>query len=196
MLLIVDEAQTALGRVGTLFAFESHGVVPDILTLSKTFGGGLPLSATITTEVIEDDASAKGFLHFTSHVSDPLPAAVGRAVLRTVVADNLSGRAVTIGARLRDGLVELQQRHEAIGDIRGAGLMLGVDLVRDRESREPHEVFGTAVTERCLELGLSVNIVKFPGLGSVLRIAPPLTISEADIDLGLEILDQALTDCR
>ncbi len=196
MLLIVDEAQTALGRVGTLFAFESHGVVPDILTLSKTFGGGLPLSATITTEAIEDDASAKGFLHFTSHVSDPLPAAVGRAVLRTVVADNLSGRAVTIGARLRDGLVELQQRHEAIGDIRGAGLMLGVDLVRDRESREPHEVFGTAVTERCLELGLSVNIVKFPGLGSVLRIAPPLTISEADIDLGLEILDQALTDCR
>jgi len=196
MLLIVDEAQTALGRVGTMFAVEQHGVVPDILTLSKTLGGGLPLSATITTETIEDDTAAKGFLHYTSHVSDPLPAAVGRAVLRTVLAENLAQRAADTGARLRAGLAELQDRHEAIGDIRGAGLMLGVDLVRDRESRAPDERFGTAVTQRCLQLGLSVNIVKFPGLGSVLRIAPPLTISAADVDLGLEILDKALTDSR
>jgi len=196
MLLIVDEAQTALGRVGTMFAIEQHGVVPDILTLSKTLGGGLPLSATVTTEAIEDDTASKGFLHYTSHVSDPLPAAVGRAVLRTVIAENLAQRAADIGARLRAGLTELQDRHEAIGDIRGAGLMLGVDLVRDRESRAPDERFGTAVTQRCLQLGLSVNIVKFPGLGSVLRIAPPLTISTADVDLGLEILDKALTDSR
>ena len=101
-----------------------------------------------------------------------------------------------MGARLRDGLIELQQRHDAIGDVRGVGLMLGVDLVRDLQTRGPDERFGTAVTERCLQLGLSVNIVKFPGLGSVLRIAPPLTISADDIDLGLEILDHALTDCR
>ena len=196
MLLIVDEAQTALGRVGTMFAIEAHDVVPDILTLSKTLGGGLPLSATVTTEAIEQDAADKGFLHFTSHVSDPLPAAVGRAVIRTVIAEDLDARAITMGARLRAGLTELQDRHEAIGDVRGVGLMLGVDLVRDRETRKPDERFGTAVTERCLELGLSVNIVKFPGLGSVLRIAPPLTISAEDIDLGLAILDQALTDCR
>ena len=196
MLLIVDEAQTALGRVGTMFAIEQHDVVPDILTLSKTLGGGLPLSATVTTEAIEDDTAAKGFLHYTSHVSDPLPAAVGRAVLRTVLAENLAQRAADVGARLRAGLTELQGRHEAIGDIRGAGLMLGVDLVRDRESRVPDERFGTAVTQRCLQLGLSVNIVKFPGLGSVLRIAPPLTISTQDVDLGLEILDKALTDSR
>jgi 2,2-dialkylglycine decarboxylase (pyruvate) len=196
MLLIVDEAQTALGRVGTMFAIEQHGVVPDILTLSKTLGGGLPLAATVTTGAIEDDTAAKGFLHYTSHVSDPLPAAVGRAVLRTVVAENLARRAAGVGARLRAGLAELAGRHEAIGDIRGAGLLLGVDLVRDRESRAPDERFGTVVTRRCLQLGLSVNIVKFPGLGSVLRIAPPLTISTADVDLGLEILDKALTDSR
>ena len=196
MLLIVDEAQTALGRVGTMFAIEQHGVVPDILTLSKTLGGGLPLAATITTEAIEDDTAAKGFLHYTSHVSDPLPAAVGRAVLRTVLAEDLAQRAADIGGRLRAGLTELAGRHEAIGDIRGAGLMLGVDLVRDRESRAPDERFGTAVTQRCLQLGLSVNIVKFPGLGSVLRIAPPLTISTQDVDLGIEILDKALTDSR
>jgi 2,2-dialkylglycine decarboxylase (pyruvate) len=196
MLLVVDEAQTALGRVGTMFAFEQHDVVPDLLALSKTLGGGLPLSATVTTDAIEADTAAKGFLHITSHVSDPLPAAVGRAVVRTVLAEGLGERAVAMGARLRAGLEELQRRNEPIGDVRGRGLMLGVDLVTDRETREPDTAYGTAVTERCLELGLNVNIVRFQGLGSVLRIAPPLTIPPEEIDLGLEILDQALSECR
>jgi 2,2-dialkylglycine decarboxylase (pyruvate) len=197
MLLILDEAQTGLGRVGALFAFEHDGVVPDVLTLSKTLGGGLPLSATVTTEAIEDDVAGKGFLHFTSHVSDPLPAAVGRAVLRSVVGEGLAARAATAGARLRAGLEELADRHEAVGDVRGRGLMLGVDLVADRETRAPDAAYGAAVTDRCLELGLNVNIVKFPGLASVLRIAPPLTIADDDLDLGLEILDRALADaCR
>jgi 2,2-dialkylglycine decarboxylase (pyruvate) len=194
MLLILDEAQTALGRVGGMFAFEQHDVVPDVLTLSKTLGGGLPLSATVTTDAIEQDCADKGFLHFTSHVSDPLPAAVGRAVLQTVLDDDLPRRALELGERLRGGLEELQRRHEPIGDVRGQGLMLGVDLVSDRESRAPAERYGGAVTARCLELGLNVNIVHFPGLGSVLRIAPPLTIAPEEIDLGLEILDQALSD--
>jgi 2,2-dialkylglycine decarboxylase (pyruvate) len=196
MLLILDEAQTALGRVGALFAFEQHGVTPDLLTLSKTLGGGLPLSATVTSAAIEEDAASKGFLHFTSHVSDPLPAAVGRAVIQTVLAEELPARALALGARLHAGLEELQRRHEAIGDVRGQGLMLGVDLVKDRETREPADRYGPAVTERCTELGLNVNIVHFKGLGSVLRIAPPLTISEDEIDLGLEILDRALTDAQ
>jgi 2,2-dialkylglycine decarboxylase (pyruvate) len=195
MLLILDEAQTAMGRVGAMFAFEQHGVVPDVLSLSKTLGGGLPLSAMITTEAIEQDAADKGFLHFTSHVSDPLPAAVGRAVLRTVIAEDLAQQATTLGGRLRAGLDQLAQRHQAIGDVRGLGLMLGIDLVRDRDTREPAEAYGSAVTARCLELGLSINIVRLPGLGSVIRIAPPLTISADDLDLGVEILDRALGEC-
>ena len=194
MLLILDEAQTGLGRVGRMYAFERDGVVPDVLTLSKTLGGGLPLAATITSAEIEQDAFDKGFLHFTSHVSDPLPAAIGRAVLKTVVDERLAERAAALGERLRLGLEELRARHEPVGDVRGAGLMLGVELVQDRDSRVPDPVFGTAVTERCLELGLNVNIVKFPALGSVLRLAPPLTVSEPDLDLGLEILDRALSD--
>jgi 2,2-dialkylglycine decarboxylase (pyruvate) len=194
MLLILDEAQTALGRVGAMFAFERHEVVPDLLTLSKTLGGGLPLSATVTTDAIEQDAAEKGFLHVTSHVSDPLPAAVGRVVLQTVLAGDLPRRAAELGARLRAGLEELQRRHEPIGDVRGEGLMLGVDLVSNRATRAPAERYGTAVATRCIELGLNVNIIRFPGLGSVLRIAPPLTIAPEDIDLGLEILDRALTD--
>jgi len=196
MLLVVDEAQTALGRVGTLFAFEQHDVVPDVLTLSKTLGGGLPLAATVTSDPIEADAASKDFLHVTSHVSDPLPAAVGRAVVLTVLAEGLTERAVEMGGRLKEGLEELQTRHERIGDVRGVGLMLGVDLVADRETRAPDAAYGSAVTARCLELGLNVNVIKFAGLGSVLRIAPPLTIAPGEIDTGLEILDRALADCR
>jgi 2,2-dialkylglycine decarboxylase (pyruvate) len=194
-LLIVDEAQTALGRVGAMFGFERHGEVPDILTLSKTLGGGLALAATVTRAAIEEHIFEKGYLHFTSHVSDPLPANVGRAVLATVVAEDFAGRARRLGTHLRRALEQLQSRHEQIGQVRGEGMMLGVDLVQDRDSREPAEAYGTAVTARALELGLNVNIVKFPGFGSVLRIAPPLTIREEDLDAGVEILDRALAEC-
>ena len=196
MLMILDEAQTALGRVGAMYAFEQHEVVPDILSLSKTLGGGLPLSATVTTKEIEEDAAAKGFLHFTSHVSDPLPAAVGRAVLRTVLADELPQRARKLGDRLRRGLLELQRKHETIGDVRGQGLLLGVDLVADRDTRAAAPDYSVRVTNRALELGVNINIVKFPGFGSVLRIAPPLTATTDEIDLGLEMLDTALSDVR
>ena len=195
MLLVIDEAQTAFGRTGAMFAHERHGVTPDLLTLSKTLGGGLPLAATVTTEELEQDAYEKGFLFFTSHVSDPLPAAVGRAVLATIVADGLLARSATLGAHLRAGLDELAGRHAAIGDVRGEGLLLGVELVTDRDTREPAENLGAAVTARCLELGLNVNIVKFPGLGSVLRMAPPMTSTTAELDTGLEILDRALGEC-
>lgn len=195
MLLVLDEAQTGLGRVGAMFAFErQEDVVPDVLTLSKTLGGGLPLSAMVTTETLEQDAYEKGFLHFTSHVSDPLPAAVGRAVVKTVTEERLAERAATVGVQLRNGLDRLQGEYECIGDVRGQGLMLGIDVVEDRETRAPDTVLGFALTRRCLELGLNVNIVKFPALGSVLRIAPPLNISSHDVDLGLEILDQAFRE--
>lgn len=193
MVMILDEAQTGIGRVGSMYAFEQHDVVPDILTLSKTLGGGLPLSATVTTKEIEEDAAAKGFLHFTSHVSDPLPAAVGRAVLRTVLADELPARARMLGDRLRAGLLHLQEKHETIGDVRGQGLLLGVDLVADRDTRAAAPEYSVAVTNRALELGVNINIVKFPGFGSVLRIAPPLTATTDEIDLGLEMLDSALS---
>lgn len=195
MLLIVDEAQTAFGRVGADFAFERHGVVPDMVTVSKTLGGGLPLAATVVDPDVEQAAYERGFLHFTSHQSDPLPAMVGLAVLRTLAAEQLNERARHSGDRLRAGLEELAGRHEAIGDVRGEGLLLGVEVVRDRDTREPDEQLGTAVTSRCLELGLNVNIVKFKGFGSVFRIAPPLTATPDELDRGVEILDRALTEC-
>ncbi|HEY9639229.1 MAG TPA: aspartate aminotransferase family protein [Coleofasciculaceae cyanobacterium] len=197
MLLILDEAQTALGRVGSYFAFEQVGVVPDILTISKTLGGGLPLAATVTSAEIEAECYDKGFIFYTSHVSDPLPAEVGLAVLQVLAAEQLTDRATELGNYLKAGLLELQKHHEAIGDVRGRGLLLGVEFVKDRDSREPDESLGVEVTRRCLELGLNINIVSgIAGMGGVLRIAPPLTITRAEIDQGLEILERSLQDCQ
>jgi 2,2-dialkylglycine decarboxylase (pyruvate) len=192
MLLILDEAQTAFGRLGSNFAFERLGVVPDLLSLSKTLGGGLPLAATVTSDDIAEDCRAKGFMHPTSHVSDPLPAAVGLAVLDVIAEENLNERALVMGKYLQDGLLALQQRHEIIGDVRGYGLLQGVELVKDRHSREPDAALGRKITRRCMELGLSMNIVSVGVMSAVWRIAPPLTVSKDEIDRGLEIMDQAI----
>lgn len=192
MLLIVDEAQTGLGRTGEMFAFERDGVVPDILTLSKTLGAGLPLAAVVTTAEIEQRCHELGYLFFTTHVSDPLPAAVGLTVLRVLEQDGLVARAARLGERLRAGLRELQERHECIGEVRGRGLFQGIELVTDRATKAPADELGRRVTAECLALGLHMNIVQLPGMGGVFRIAPPLTVSEEELDLGLEILDHAL----
>ena len=196
MLLVLDEAQTGLGRTGTTFAFERDGIVPDIVTLSKTLGAGLPLAAVLTTEAIEAEAHERGFLFYTTHVSDPLPAAVGLRVVEIVLRDRLADRAAAAGARLRAGLLELAARHECIGDVRGRGLLVGVEVVADRTSKKAAPELGAAITRRCFELGLSMNIVSLPGTGGVFRIAPPLTVTDAEIDLGVSILDDAMSGVR
>ena len=192
-LVIVDEAQTAFGRLGTMFGFEADGIVPDIVTVSKTLGGGLPLAATVISPELEERIVERGFVHVTSHVSDPLPAAVGLAVLDVVVGQRLPERASAMGARLRAGLIELAARHEVIGEVRGRGLLLGVELVSDRATREPADALGAAATDECLARGLSMNIVRHIGANSVWRIAPPLTVTEDEIDRALSIMDQSLT---
>jgi 2,2-dialkylglycine decarboxylase (pyruvate) len=194
MLLVVDEAQTGVGRTGPMFAFQRDDVTPDILTLSKTLGAGLPLAAVLTTPEIEERAHELGYLFYTTHVSDPLPAAVGLRVLEVVARERLADRAVTAGAKLRAGLEQLQQRYECIGDVRGRGLLLGVEIVADRASKKPAPQLGAAISRRCFELGLSMNIVQLPSMGGVFRIAPPLTVSDAELDLGLGILERALAD--
>ncbi|WP_373848585.1 aspartate aminotransferase family protein [Achromobacter insuavis] len=194
MLLIFDEAQTAFGRLGCRTGSEHFGVTPDIISVSKTLGGGLPLAATITTPAIEQDVHEKGFTFYTSHVSDPLPATVGLAVLETLQREQLLERARRQGDYLRRGLLELQQRHEAIGDVRGLGLLLGVELVQDRATREPYHALGALSTQRCFVLVLSMNIRRRPERGSVWRIAPPLTVSNDEIDRPVSILDEAVTE--
>tara|TARA_R110000787_G_scaffold181008_3_gene293123 strand:- start:58058 stop:59368 length:1311 start_codon:yes stop_codon:yes gene_type:complete len=194
MLLIFDEAQTAFGRIGTRTGAEYFGVTPDIMSVSKTLGGGLPLAGVITTDKIEETIHARGFNYYTSHVSDPLLAMVGLAVLDTLEDEDLLTRSKTMGAYLRGRMEDLQQKYEAIGDIRGAGMLLGIELVTNRETREPHHELGEITTKKCYEYGLSMNIKRRKERGSVWRIAPPLTISEAEIDRGIEILDRSLRE--
>ena len=193
MLLIVDEAQTGFGRLGTMFGFESYGVEPDILSVSKTLGGGVPLAATFTSSAIESDCYSKGFMHVTSHVSDPLPAAVGLAVIEVIEEEGLVEQAKLRGEYLLARLHELQERHEHIGEVRGKGLLVGLELVEDRVTKKPADQLGVAVGNECLRRGLSMNIVRSTaGMLNCFRMAPPLSISESEIDTAIEIMDGAL----
>ncbi|MFS8097121.1 aspartate aminotransferase family protein [Lentzea alba] len=184
MLLILDEAQTGLCRTGTWYAFERDGVVPDILTLSKTLGAGLPLAAVITSAEIEEEAFSRNYLFFTTHVSDPLVAAVGNTVLDVLVEERLDERASKLGAFLRNGLDDIAARHSLVSDVRGRGLLVGLEIA--------DESLSAPITQKCLDLGLHMNIVQIPGMGGVFRIAPPLTASEEELALGLSILDEAI----
>jgi 2,2-dialkylglycine decarboxylase (pyruvate) len=194
MLLILDEAQTGMGRTGTMFAFEHDGLVPDILVLSKTLGAGLPLAAVMTTDEVSRMADERGFLFYTTHVNDPLPAMVGLKVIEVVQRDGLARRAAELGERLKRGLLSLKQRYPCIGDVRGRGLLLGLEFnALDRDERHSARVLSDRVTNNALKLGLSANIVRTGASDGVMRIAPPLTATEGEIDLGLDLLDAALT---
>jgi 2,2-dialkylglycine decarboxylase (pyruvate) len=148
----------------------------------------------LTSAELEKAAHDRGFLFFTTHVADPLPAAVGTTVLDVLERDRLDERARYLGGILRRGLEEIARRHEVVGDIRGRGLLAGLELVVDRQTKRSSDELGALVTKRCLELGLHVNIVQLPGMGGVFRIAPPLTAAEDELSLGLAILDQAISD--
>jgi 2,2-dialkylglycine decarboxylase (pyruvate) len=193
MLMIVDEAQTGIGRTGMMYAFERDGIVPDLLTLSKTLGAGLPVAAVVTSGEIETVCHERGFLFFTTHVSDPLAAAVALTVLTVVDRDNLVDRADCLGRMLATRLTGMRDRYEQVGDIRGRGLLQGIELVSDKASKAPADVLGARVTAACLERGLHMNIVQLPGMGGIFRIAPPLTITEAELYTGLDVLDEALS---
>ena len=190
MLLILDEAQTGLGRTGTMFAFQRDGVVPDILTLSKTLGAGMALSAVMTNDRVAALADEKKYFFYTTHVNDPLPAAVGLKVLEIVLRDKLVDRAREAGERLGAGLLRLKQRHGCIGDVRGRGLLRGLEFT-SVGSRDASSI-SNAVTEASLEVGLAANIVRSGTAGGTMRIAPPLIVKDEELDEGLALLDTAI----
>ncbi|KIY68805.1 dialkylglycine decarboxylase [Cylindrobasidium torrendii FP15055 ss-10] len=190
-LLILDEAQTGMGRTGKMFAFEHEGMVPDILTLSKTLGAGLPLSAVVTSTEIEETVYKRGYSFYTTHISDPLPAAVGSKVVDIVVRDDLPARAHHLGNVFRSFLLDLQKKYPCIGEVRGQGLLVGMEIVKDQKTREADEPLGIALADRMLELGLSANVVRGPGFGACFRMAPSLNITEDQLKEGLEIIAEA-----
>jgi 2,2-dialkylglycine decarboxylase (pyruvate) len=193
MLLILDEAQTGLGRTGQMYAFERDGVVPDILTLSKTLGAGLPVAMVVTSAEIEAACYERGYLFYTTHVSDPLAAAVALTVLGVIERDGLVTRAASLGKVMTERFTELKAKYEVVGDVRGRGLLQGIELVDGKATRNPVPALGAAVTAACLDRGLHMNIVQLHGVGgSVFRIAPPMTITDDELAQGLDILDAAI----
>lgn len=194
MLLISDEAQTGLGRVGAMFAFEQDGIVPDILALSKTLGAGIPLAATITSRAIEEVVVQRGFGFISSHMSEPLPAAVGLAVLEVLEKEDLVRVAQEKGDYLKARLLKLKENHAIIGDVRGRGLLLGIEFVQDPVQKTPAMDEALAITRRCLDKRLVVQVASHRGVHSVWRIAPPLTITYEELDRGVAIMDEAITE--
>lgn len=194
MLLIVDEAQTGVGRCGDFVAIDHEGVVPDILTLSKAFGNGLPLSAVVTSVEIERVAKEKDYFFYTTHINDPLPAAVGDKVVEIVLRDGLVEHSRKVGGILHDGLKALMSRYGCIGDVRGRALLAGVEIISDPETRAPGFELAKRLAEKMFQLGLWANLSSHPSFGGVFRIAPPITVTEEQIRHGLAIFEQALKE--
>ncbi|TQV97780.1 2,2-dialkylglycine decarboxylase [Cordyceps javanica] len=194
MLLIVDEAQTGVGRCGDFMAINHEGVVPDILTLSKTLGNGLPLSAVVTSDDIHRVSRDKKFFFYTTHLNDPLVAAVGDKVLEIVDRDDLVRHAREVGHVLHAGLHKLMSRYGCVGQVRGRGLMAGIEIVTDRESKHPASDLAKRIGDKAFDYGIWANLSTHPSFGGVFRIAPPITISAEQVEQGLEMLERAFAE--
>ena len=185
--LIFDEIPCGLGKTGRMFACEHFGVTPDILILGKALGGGvLPMAAILARpelDILGDYALG----HYT-HEKNPVLARAALATLEIIEEEGLVENAARLGAHALGRLDEMRARHPLIGDVRGLGLLLGVELVRDRGSKEPASAEAEAVLYRCLERGLSFKTT----MGNVLTLTPPLIIGETEIDQALDILDAAI----
>ncbi len=184
-LLIVDEAQTGFGRTGKWFAIEHHEVEPDILVVSKSAGGGFPVSGLITTDEIANRVERERFVHLASHQSDPAAAAALAAVIDIVREEGLVQAAAENGKYFFERLRELQSKHSIVVDVRGQGLMLGLEL-----SEEENEDVAAVVDLLCARGGVHLTYTYFE---PVLRFIPPLTITRAQIDIAVSVLDDALT---
>ncbi len=189
---IADEVQVGFGRVGSCFwGFELQGVVPDIVTLGKPIGNGHPMGAVVTTLEIAD-AFANGMEYFNTFGGNPVSCAVGLSVLDVIREEDLRANALAVGTHLKSGLQTLQKRWALIGDVRGEGLFLGIELVRDPETLDPATRETAYVVERSRELGILLSIDG--PLHNVIKIKPPLVWSMDDADHLLETLDEILAD--
>ena len=189
-LCIADEVQAGFGRTGKAFwGFQNQGVQPDIVVMAKSIGNGAPLAAVVTTHKIAETFSQR--IHFNTYGGNPISVAQGRATLKIMRRDNLQQRCATLGERLLNGLRKLQEKHEAIGDVRGMGLMIGVEAVKNRKTKEPDRETIAEVLEQCRERSLLIG--KGGLFGNVLRIKPPMCITEADVDFMLAVLDESFT---
>jgi alanine-glyoxylate transaminase/(R)-3-amino-2-methylpropionate-pyruvate transaminase len=188
-LCIADEVQTGFGRTGTAFwGFENWGVVPDLVTMAKGIGNGAPLGACVTRPEIAQVMTRR--IHFNTFGGNPVSMTQGLATLEVIDAEHIQRNALEVGGHLKDRLLELQERQPLIGNVRGLGLMLGVELVRNRQTKEPAATEAADVLELCKERGLLLG--KGGLYGNTLRIKPPMCLTRDDADFLADCLDEAL----
>jgi alanine-glyoxylate transaminase/(R)-3-amino-2-methylpropionate-pyruvate transaminase len=184
---IADEVQGGFGRTGTHYwAHQNWDVVPDMITMAKGIGNGVPLGAMTTTEEISQVMTNR--VHFNTFGGNPVSMVQGLATIEVIDEENIQQNALTIGKLLKDGFAELQKKHAIIGDVRGMGLMLGIELVRDRQSKEPANTEAANVLELAKDRGLLLG--KGGLYGNTLRIKPPMCITKDDAEFMLEVLDE------
>ena len=190
MLLIYDEMQTGFGRVGEMFAANLYGTVPDILTFGKAIGGGFPLAGTISREGLAYKPGDHSFTfgHF------PVSMVAGLATLEVLEEENLFDRARELNKYFTGRLLELKDKYELIGDVRGPGLMLGIELVRDRETKEPAREESYAFEKLGLERGVLFGAAKYAGMGNVVKIKPPLVITDAQAERVMEVFEEVVVE--
>ncbi|MEK7107536.1 MAG: acetylornithine transaminase [Patescibacteria group bacterium] len=178
ILLIFDEIQSGMGRTGKMFAYQNFGIEPDLLTLAKSLGGGFPIGALVARYEIADTLGPG--THGTTFGGSPLACAAGLAVFKVIKKEKLLKNAAAMGAYLQKKLGELKKKHEVIREVRGIGLMIGVELTTE----------GKRIYEECLKKGLLINCTQ----ENVLRIMPPITVKKSEIDTAISILDQVFAD--
>jgi len=188
-LCVADEVQTGFGRTGTAFwGFENWGVTPDLVTMAKGIGNGAPLGACVTRPEVAGVLTNR--LHFNTFGGNPVSMTQGLATLEVIDGEHIQENALRVGTHLKDRLLEVQDRQPLVGEVRGMGLMLGVELVRDRQTREPAGTEAAAVLELCKERGLLVG--KGGLFGNTLRIKPPMCLTKDDADFLADCLDEVL----
>ena len=187
---IADEVQTGFGRTGTHYwGFETQDVVPDIVTMAKGIGNGTPLGAVVTTSKVAATLAQR--LHFNTFGGNPVVCAQGAAVLDVIDREKLQSNALKIGDHVLAGLERLKAKHNLIGDVRGQGLLLGIELVKDRATKEPATSECAQVLERCREMGLLLG--KGGLYGQTIRFSPPMCLHKQDADFLLDVLHRAFS---
>ena len=187
---IADEVQTGFGRTGTHYwGFETQGVEPDIVTMAKGIGNGAPLGAVVTTPKIAATIAQR--THFNTFGGNPVVCAQGAAVLEVIEREKLQANALQIGSRILAGLESLKAKHRLIGDVRGKGLLLGIELVKDRATKEPATAECAQLLESCREVGLLLG--KGGLYGQTIRFSPPMCLHEKDADFLLDVLHRAFS---
>lgn len=192
-LLIIDEVQSGLGKTGdALWCFEHHGIVPDMMVIAKGLGNGLPIGALITKKDIAESMAGKFLFH--TYGANPVATAAARAVLQVICEDDMINNAKNVGAKLHEGLLQLKEHHDIIGDVRGRGFMQAIELVKDRDSKEPATEHTAHVFERTREHGLILS--KSGAFKNCLRMVPPLCLQEKDVQPVIDALERSFADLK